>query len=70
MPLQDKLSYENITNNLYLTKKAHFDCGITRLAPAQEEVLSKISKSILLMKLGLSKKSPYKVQKLLSKLLI
>jgi len=41
---------------MYLTKKVYFGCGIITLMPSQEKILMQISESILLQKIGLSKK--------------
>ena len=44
--------------NMYLLQRAYFGCGIMRLMQNQEKKLIKISKSILLKKIGLSEKFP------------
>ena len=41
-----------------LTKKVYFGCRIIKLIPKQEEILMKIYKLVLLVKLDLSKKFP------------
>jgi len=47
--------------NMYLMRKVYFGCGIITLMPNQEKILIKISESILLRKIGLSKKFPTKM---------
>ena len=47
--------------NMYLTTHVHFGCGIMKLLPKQEEILSKISEPVLLKKLNLSVKFPREI---------
>jgi len=47
--------------NIYLITQVYFGCRIIILLPKQEEILMYISQSILLKKLGLSKKIPRKI---------
>jgi len=47
--------------NMYLMRKVYFRCGIITIMPNQEKILMKISKSILLRKMDLSKKFPRKM---------
>ena len=54
MPLSIANAY--MYYNMYLMRKVYFGCGIITLMPNQEKILMKISKSILLRKMGLSKK--------------
>ena len=42
--------------NIYLIKKVYFRCGIMKITPKQEEILIRISKPVILVKLGLSEK--------------
>ena len=47
--------------NMYLIKTVYFSWGIIRLLSQQEQILIKISKTVLLVKLGLSKKFPRRI---------
>ena len=47
--------------NMYLIKKVYFRCKIVKLILQQENILIKISKTVLFVKLGLSKKFPRKM---------
>ena len=41
---------------MYLIKQVYFSCRIVKLLPQQEDILMKISESVLLIKLDLSEK--------------
>ena len=55
------ISNTYIFYNMYQIKTVYFGYGIFRLLPQQEQILMKIRKTVLLVKLGLSEKFPRRI---------
>ena len=47
--------------NMYLTTQVYFGCGIVKLLPQQERILMKLSKRVLVKKIGLGENFPREV---------